>query len=60
MPDTGNFAREFILDKPILERSELSGAAKMLDIGNGEGRFRRVAKKIGIDAVGIDPIEPFY
>lgn len=57
MPDAGDFAREFILDKPMLER--LSGAAKMLDIGCGEGRFCRMAKKIGIDAVGIDPIEPF-
>lgn len=59
MPDAGDFAREFILDKPMLERSELSGAAKMLDIGCGEGRFCRMAKKIGIDAVGIDPVEPF-
>ena len=55
----GDFAREFILDKPMLERAELSGAAKMLDIGCGEGRFCRMAKEIGIDAVGIDPIEPF-
>lgn len=59
MPDAGDFAREFILDKPMLERAELSGAAKMLDIGCGEGRFCRMAKEIGIDAVGIDPIEPF-
>jgi SAM-dependent methyltransferase len=59
MPEGGDFAREFILDKPMLERTELSGAAKMLDIGCGDGRFCRMAKKIGISTVGVDPIKPF-
>jgi len=58
MPDAGDFAREFILDKPMLERSELSGAAKMLDIGCGEGyytaRFAEIAAGKGAQTTGLD------
>ncbi len=59
MPEAGDFAREFILDAPMIERCVKSGAKTMLDIGCGEGRFCRIAKKKGFHTVGIDPIEPF-
>lgn len=59
MPETGDFAREFILDRPMLERARLSRANTMLDIGCGDGRFCRMAKELPLKATGIDPVEPF-
>ncbi|GGB04734.1 methyltransferase [Brucella endophytica] len=59
MPEAGDFARQFILDKPMLERVRVSGAQRMLDIGCGEGRFCRMVKELGVAATGIDPVEPF-
>lgn len=59
MPEAGDFAREFVLDRPMLERARLSQANTMLDIGCGDGRFCRLAKELPLKATGIDPVEPF-
>ena len=59
MPEKGDFAREFILDTPMLERVKASAARTMLDIGCGDGRFCRMVEKLGVTPCGIDPVEPF-
>ena len=59
MPETGDFAREFILDGPMTERAAKSGAGTMLDIGCGDGRFCRMMKAHNVRATGLDPVEPF-
>lgn len=59
MHETGDFSREFILDRPMLERTRLSGAHTMLDIGCGDGRFCRMVRELPLKATGIDPVEPF-
>lgn len=51
----GDFARRFVLDRPMLERVRASGARRALDVGCGEGRFCRLLQAEGIEAVGIDP-----
>lgn len=53
--DTGDFAREFVLDAPMLARIKGRGFTNALDIGCGEGRFCRLLKARGIAAIGIDP-----
>jgi SAM-dependent methyltransferase len=53
----GDFARRFVLDAPMLERSLLSGADNILDVGCGEGRFCRMLATRGLRTVGIDPAE---
>lgn len=53
----GDFARRFILDAPMLERSQLSGAKDVLDVGCGEGRFCRLLAARGVTTVGIDTAE---
>ena len=50
----GDFARRFVLDRPMLERVEHSGAASVLDVGCGEGRFCRMLAARGLSPVGID------
>lgn len=59
MPDKGDFAREFILDKPMVDRVLNAKPTTMLDIGCGEGRFCRMLGKFGIARTGIDPVQPF-
>ena len=39
------------------ERLRASGARDMVDIGCGEGRFRRMARDAGRAPIGIDPTE---
>lgn len=51
----GDFARRFVLDRPMLERVDLSGARNMLDVGCGEGRFCRLLAARGLRTTGIDP-----
>jgi SAM-dependent methyltransferase len=51
----GDFVRRFVLDPPMLERAEASGAENVLDVGCGEGRFCRLLAKRGLHTVGIDP-----
>lgn len=51
----GDFARRFVLDRPMLERVALSGARSALDVGCGEGRFCRMLVAKGTSPIGIDP-----
>ncbi|MGB0843926.1 MAG: class I SAM-dependent methyltransferase [Alphaproteobacteria bacterium] len=59
MPEKGDFAREFVLDKPMVERALLHKPANVLDVGCGDGRFCRALKKHGLATTGIDPVKPF-
>lgn len=51
----GDYARRFVLDRPMLERVALSGATTALDVGCGEGRFCRMLAAAGLNTTGIDP-----
>ena len=51
----GDFARRFVLDRPMLERVALTGARTALDVGCGEGRFCRMLAASGVKTAGIDP-----
>lgn len=51
----GDFSRRFILDAPMLERAQRSGAGNVLDVGCGEGRFCRLLAARGTSTIGIDP-----
>jgi SAM-dependent methyltransferase len=53
----GDFARRFVLDAPMLERVQLSGARTALDVGCGEGRFCRLLAAEGVGTAGIDASE---
>ncbi len=55
MGERGDFAREHILDTPMLERVRASGARVALDLGCGEGRFSRLMAGEGLDVTGVDP-----
>lgn len=57
MADTGDEARQYVLDGPMLARLRASGARDMVDIGCGEGRFCRLAQAEGLATIGIDPTE---
>lgn len=51
----GDFARQFVLDRPMLARIEGRGFQTALDVGCGEGRFCRLLNARGIAATGVDP-----
>lgn len=53
--DRGDFARRFVLDRPMLERIRDRGYRAALDVGCGEGRFCRMMQTLGIAPIGIDP-----
>ncbi|WP_417834363.1 class I SAM-dependent methyltransferase [Thalassospira xiamenensis] len=53
----GDFSRQHVLDRPMLERINKQKFATALDIGCGEGRFCRMLSNLGIAATGIDPTE---
>lgn len=55
METNGGFARSFVLDAPMLARIERRGFRHALDVGCGEGRFCRMMRGQGIDAIGVDP-----
>lgn len=55
--DDGDYGRKFVLDAPMLARISGRGFATALDVGCGEGRFCRMMRSEGINAVGIDPTE---
>lgn len=57
MGERGDFAREFVLDAPMMERVRGRGFGTALDVGCGEGRFCRMLRACGIEAIGIDPTE---
>jgi SAM-dependent methyltransferase len=51
----GDFGRRFVLDRPMIERVKASAAKTALDVGCGEGRFCRIMKDLGLNAIGLDP-----
>ncbi len=53
--EEGDRSRRFVLDPAMLERVEAGGFRRALDVGCGEGRFCRLLRACGIEAVGIDP-----
>jgi SAM-dependent methyltransferase len=53
--DEGDFGRRWVMDAPMLERVRRRPFRRALDVGCGEGRFCRMLKAQGVDAVGIDP-----
>lgn len=53
----GDYARQFVLDKPMLERAMRRSFTHALDVGCGEGRFCRMLRARGIAATGIDPTQ---
>ena len=57
MGEEGDFSRKHVLDAPMLARVRASGAATVLDVGCGEGRFCRMMADAGLKATGIDPTE---
>jgi len=59
MGDAGDFAREFVLDAPMMARVRASGAKDLLDLGCGEGRFSRAVAADGVQVVGVDPTPEF-
>lgn len=56
--EAGDFARAFMLDRPMQARVQAARAHRVLDVGCGEGRFCRWLAGQGIDVVGIDPTAP--
>jgi SAM-dependent methyltransferase len=57
MGEHGDFARRFVLDRPMTALATARPRTTALDVGCGEGRFCRVLRDAGIEAVGIDPTE---
>lgn len=63
MGETGDFGREFVLDAPMLGRVDAllrrhapgDEPLRAVDVGCGEGRFCRMLRARGVEAVGIDP-----
>lgn len=55
MGETGDYGRQYVLDRPMLDR--VRPFRRALDVGCGEGRFCRMMQEIGIQTVGIDPTE---
>ena len=53
--DAGDFSRAFVLDEPMLARVRAAKPQRALDVGCGEGRFVRMLKAEGVEAVGLDP-----
>ena len=55
MGDAGDFGRRVVMDAPMMARVRLRPYRRALDVGCGEGRFCRMLRAEGIEAVGIDP-----
>lgn len=55
MGPEGDWSRREILDPVMLARVDAGSCARALDIGCGEGRFCRLLRRRGIEAVGVDP-----
>ena len=53
--ERGDYAREFILDPPMLARARTGRPGHALDVGCGEGRFCRMLASAGHVATGLDP-----
>lgn len=57
MGEAGDWGREFVLDAPMMARVRAAAPARALDVGCGEGRFCRMMREAGVEAIGIDPAE---
>ena len=55
MGKSGDFGRRYVLDPVMLPRAVARSPRNALDVGCGEGRFCRMLKSRGVDAVGVDP-----
>lgn len=55
MGEHGDFGRRHVLDPVMLPRALRLSPKLALDVGCGEGRFCRMLKRHGVDAVGLDP-----
>lgn len=55
MGSDGDFGRQYVMDRPMLDRARAEPVETALDVGCGEGRFCRMLKERGIHAVGLDP-----
>lgn len=55
--EEGDFARQFVLDTPMLQRVKELQPQRALDVGCGEGRFCRMLSHLGISTVGVDPVQ---
>jgi SAM-dependent methyltransferase len=55
MGKSGDFGRRYVLDPVMLPRAVARSPKNALDVGCGEGRFCRMLKSRGVDAVGVDP-----
>lgn len=55
MGDTGDLSRQFVLDRPMLERVRQGNFRNALDVGCGEGRFCRMLRAEGIETTAIEP-----
>lgn len=53
--ERGDFAREYILDPPMLALVGTGAPGRALDVGCGEGRFCRMLGRAGHTATGLDP-----
>lgn len=53
--DTGDFARRYVMDTPMLERVRRIAPGNALDIGCGEWRFCRMMQELSVQTTGIDP-----
>lgn len=53
--EQGDYGRQFVLDPVMRARIEGRGFKTALDVGCGEGRFCRMMRDMGIEAIGIDP-----
>ena len=51
----GDFGRRYVLDPVMLPRAVAGSPRHALDVGCGEGRFCRMLRAHGVDAVGVDP-----
>lgn len=56
--DAGETNRIYLLDQPMLKLAGDVRGRDVLDIGCGEGRFCRMLRERGAQAVGIDPTTP--
>jgi len=53
--DSGDFGRIHVLDAPMMARVRKGNFERALDVGCGEGRFCRMLREEGIEAIGIEP-----
>jgi SAM-dependent methyltransferase len=55
MGDHGDFGRRYVLDPVMVARALAAAPARALDVGCGEGRFRRMLGSAGTAVTGLDP-----